>query len=547
MEAATVVTDKVVGEADNPDGLVALPPDRPHPGKNEEAMCELLNRIWSRPRGEWTRVLRRELPALAGEIVEELLHGIPGFSTLVDDNDAIDDELLRQRVEFALLTALGYREESQGARVPDEIEERHDAPVDAVHGGRHEGGRDPGPTEVRAPGHGSGGHGGSGPGGTGHGGLGTATPETGHGAREGDFGDHDDREGDHRERDRDRDHADRDRVDRDPVDRDRVDRDHVDRDPVDRDHADRDRVDRDHADRDPVDRDHADRDHADRDRAEGDRALGARPESTAARDRARQDLFKALTDDRAASHSSLAELAEAAGWPLPASVRAIAPATPGETQQLAAVLDDALPGMFAGRPCLLLPVPEPDTRAALELPLRGRFAAVGHAVPLRDTASSLRWALRLLALTPHRGGPEARAVFVDDHLSTLLLLQDEPLAHALAARWLRPLADLTPRQSERLEVTLLAWLEGGGAPEAAKALSVHPQTVRYRMRQLEKLFGPGLRDPRTRFELEMALRSRRLMAQVRRQASRAGRRTARVVTADFTPLVVGRMARVNGL
>ncbi|MFD5932296.1 helix-turn-helix domain-containing protein [Streptomyces sp. NPDC060333] len=29
---------------------------------------------------------------------------------------------------------------------------------------------------------------------------------------------------------------------------------------------------------------------------------------------------------------------------------------------------------------------------------------------------------------------------------------------------------------------MLAWLEGGGAPEAAKALSVHPQTVRYRLR-----------------------------------------------------------------
>lgn len=96
-------------------------------------------------------------------------------------------------------------------------------------------------------------------------------------------------------------------------------------------------------------------------------------------------------------------------------------------------------------------------------------------------------------------------------------------------------------------MTLLAWLEGGGAPEAAKALSVHPQTVRYRMRQLEKLFGTGLRDPRTRFELEMALRSRRLMAQVRRQHSRVGRRAARVIQADFTPMVVGRMARVNGL
>ncbi|MFB7266563.1 helix-turn-helix domain-containing protein, partial [Streptomyces nojiriensis] len=175
------------------------------------------------------------------------------------------------------------------------------------------------------------------------------------------------------------------------------------------------------------------------------------------------------------------------------------------------------------------------------------FAAVGHAVPLTETASSLRWALRLLALTPARPSAETRPVFVDDHLSDLLLLQDQPLAHALAAHWLRPLAGLTPRQSERLEVTLLAWFEGGGAPEAAKALSVHPQTVRYRMRQLEKLFGPGLRDPRTRFELEMALRTRRLMAQVRLQHSRVGRRTGRAVTTNFPPLVAERMARVNGL
>lgn len=405
-------------------------------------MCELLNRIWSRPRGEWTRVLRRELPALAAEIVEELLHGIPGFSTLVDDNDAIDDELLRQRVEEALLAALGYRDAPA-------------APEPETGGAVTRGAT---VTTLNAKGKGKG----------------KASAKA-----------HTDAKGG-------------------------------------------------------------------ADTASGT-ASGTAPDTGADTLRghhARQELFTALTDDRAASERALAELAEAAGWPLPAAVRAIVPAAPGEAQQLATVLDDSLVGTFAGRPCLLVPSPDPDTRAPFELPLRGRFAAVGHAVPPRDTASSLRWALRLLALTPARaggGGPDARAVFVDDHLSTLLLLQDEPLAHALAARWLRPLADLTPRQSERLEVTLLAWLEGGGAPEAAKALSVHPQTVRYRMRQLEKLFGPGLRDPRTRFELEMALRSRRLMAQVRRRHSRVGRRTASVVTADFTPLVVGRMARVNGL
>ncbi|MFF4579712.1 PucR family transcriptional regulator [Streptomyces sp. NPDC001389] len=402
--------------------------------------------------------MRRELPALAAEIVEELLHGIPGFSALVDGNDAIDDDLIRHRVEEALLTALGYRDEAHreegedkdvlaaGLGCGDGVGEA--AGPDAGHDVRHDGRRDDPREDAR-------------------------------GAARGDGHTHGHTHG------------------------------------------------------------HPHHGHA--------HTHGTRQETPAAPDRVRQELFKALTDDRAASQDSLDDLARAAGWALPAAVRAVALATPGEAQQLSAVLDDALAGMFAGRPCLLLPSAEPDARAALEPTLRGRLAAVGHAVPLRDTASSLRWALRLLTLTPARAGVDARAVFVDDHLSTLLLLQDEPLAHALAARWLRPLADLTPRQSERLEVTLLAWLEGGGAPEAAKALNVHPQTVRYRMRQLEKLFGPGLRDPRTRFELEMALRSRRLMAQVRRQHSRVARRAARVVTADFTPLVVGRMARVNGL
>ncbi len=447
-------------------------------------MCELLNRIWSRPRGEWTRVLRRELPALAAEIVEELLHGIPEFSALIDDNDAIDDELFRQRVEEALLTVLGYQEQPP-EQAPDEHDEQAESEDEIENHVKVEN-----RFESKAR-HGTASESASG-------------IEPGIAAREECEVTHEGRHEGLREA-----RADGVREVR------------------------------------PVGLREA-RLEARRDARHEGRHDGRR-DGVRGSDQARQDLFKTLTDDRAASEMSLSELAEAAGWPLPPAVRAIVPATPGETQQLAAVLDHALVGMFAGRPCLLVPSSDPDNRAPLEHLLRGRFAAVGHAVPLRDTASSLRWALRLSALTPARPGVEVRPVFVDDHLSTLLLLQDEPLAHALAARWLRPLADLTPRQSERLEVTLLAWLEGGGAPEAAKALSVHPQTVRYRMRQLEKLFGTGLRDPRTRFELEMALRSRRLMAQVRRQHSRVGRRAARVIQADFTPLVVGRMARVNGL
>ncbi|MCJ0874422.1 CdaR family transcriptional regulator [Streptomyces sp. AP-93] len=425
-------------------------------------MCELLNRIWSRPRGEWTRVLRKELPTLAAGMVEELRETVPGFPALVDD---VGDEVVRRRMEEALLTALGYREGAGGAGSTETGTGDGADPAHAREPSHHR-------AQTRS---------GSGP---------TTTTAA----------------------------------------------------VFEAEHA------RPHPHAHPPAHPHA------AFRGGELPPLQAVPLQRfgSVREHARRELFAALTGDTPHRETALAELAELAGpagWPLPVAVRAVALASPGETQQLAALLDDCLGGMVSGQPCLLVPTADPEARTALDGALRGRLAVVGHPVAPGDTASSLRWAVRLLALVPAqaRSGPDARTVFVDDHLSTLLLLQDEPLAHALAARWLRPLADLTPRQSERLEVTLLAWLEGGGAPEAAKALSVHPQTVRYRMRQLEKLFGPGLRDPRTRFELELALRSRRLMAQVRLRPGRGSRR-ARVVAADFRPSPGdGRIARVNGL
>ncbi|MCQ8188361.1 helix-turn-helix domain-containing protein [Streptomyces sp. RCU064] len=389
-------------------------------------MGELVNRIWSRPRGEWTRVLRNELPSLADEVVENLRHRIPGFAELLEDSER---DKVRWGVEQALLTALDHRRAGED-----------------------------GAGEQAA--------------------------------------------------------------------------------------------------------------------ASGEEALAEVPP-----ERARRDLFEALIGEVAVSERTLVELSRAARWPLPETVQAIALPTPGEAPQLAAVLGDTLIGAVGDELCLLIPDPdadpgptadtgavaaqegekdpereatpaEPGTRAALETALRGRTAAVGHVVPLNDASSSVRWARRLLTLTPARPGPEARVLFVDDHLSMLLLLQDESLVRALAARWLKPLVGLTPRQSERLQMTLLAWLEGGGAPEAAKALKVHPQTVRYRLRQIEKLFGPGLRDPRIRFELEMALRGRRLMAQmdrIRRHASRVSRRTRTGAPPGVRPLGIAREARVNGL
>ena len=61
----------------------------------------------------------------------------------------------------------------------------------------------------------------------------------------------------------------------------------------------------------------------------------------------------------------------------------------------------------------------------------------------------------------------------------------------------------------RLRETLAAWLDRPGQVQAvAAALEVHPQTVRYRVRQLRDLFGDRLEDPDARFELSLALRVR---------------------------------------
>jgi DNA-binding PucR family transcriptional regulator len=47
-------------------------------------------------------------------------------------------------------------------------------------------------------------------------------------------------------------------------------------------------------------------------------------------------------------------------------------------------------------------------------------------------------------------------------------------------------------------------------PDVAVRLHIHPQTVRYRLRQLEKLFGDALHDPETRLDLILALRAESL-------------------------------------
>ena len=239
----------------------------------------------------------------------------------------------------------------------------------------------------------------------------------------------------------------------------------------------------------------------------------AEARAQAAGDRQRR-LLAAIVSDPPPRAELLASLARAAGWVLPAQVAVV---VLGGRQQDGALLPPGVLADWAGpEPCLLVPDPDgPGRQAAIDRALRdralrGRPAAIGPSVPLARAAMSLRWARHALALA-RAGVIPAGPVRCDQHLSTLLILADEDLAAALRGRRLAPLARLRPAQRDRIAETLLAWLQlGENAAEVAQRIHVHPQTVRYRMRQIHELFGDQLRDPDRRFELQLALRIRTL-------------------------------------
>jgi DNA-binding PucR family transcriptional regulator len=137
--------------------------------------------------------------------------------------------------------------------------------------------------------------------------------------------------------------------------------------------------------------------------------------------------------------------------------------------------------------------------------------AVGPTVRLSAAADSLRWARQALALAESGAIDAGPAVLCEQHLCEMLLSSDWQLVEQLAAREFAAVRAMTPPRRNRLIETLEAWLEArGSAAKIAERLRVHPQTVRYRMRQLEQSLGEQLDDPDSRFAMELVLRARRL-------------------------------------
>ncbi|MFG2404542.1 helix-turn-helix domain-containing protein [Streptomyces brevispora] len=233
----------------------------------------------------------------------------------------------------------------------------------------------------------------------------------------------------------------------------------------------------------------------------------------------RRRLLHLILAGRPVPRSAIAELCEQTGWALPAEVTLVAVRAPAGLDRVSADRD-VLADLSDPQPHLLIPGPLDDARRSmLDQSLLDTRAAIGLTVPIALASDSIRWARRILELVDAGVIDDAPFILCEDHLITLWLLSDPVLVDQLAQRELAPIAGISATRRERLVETLRIWLDTRGtAAHMGELLDVHPQTVRYRMRNLESIFGEQLIDPESRFSTEAVLRALQLQARSQESA-----------------------------
>ena len=135
-------------------------------------------------------------------------------------------------------------------------------------------------------------------------------------------------------------------------------------------------------------------------------------------------------------------------------------------------------------------------------------AGIGGTVTASTLLASRREAEESLAV--HALRPAGRtALAYDDSWEEILLVRLRGAAHAGREPTRGPLAELRThdeRHGTRFVATLHAWLRAQGDPaDAAAELSLHRNTVRYRMQRMSALVELGLDDPNRRVALLIML------------------------------------------
>ena len=230
---------------------------------------------------------------------------------------------------------------------------------------------------------------------------------------------------------------------------------------------------------------------------------------------ARQEALVVDAVVRGETDHALVSRASALGWDAAAALRVVvgSPASgpregPGTLRREAGRAGrSVLVGVQGSRQVVLVSEPTvPAGVAAAVVPERlamgfgpGPVVVGPVALDLARAHASARDALSAVRAAP--GWPAApRPVAADD------LLPERALAGDAAART-RLVAAIAPlAANEELRTTLEVYLEGGGSIEScARALFVHPNTVRYRLRRVSEITALEPADPRDALVLRTAV------------------------------------------
>lgn len=140
-------------------------------------------------------------------------------------------------------------------------------------------------------------------------------------------------------------------------------------------------------------------------------------------------------------------------------------------------------------------------------------------VGLDDLAPAYREALVTVAMAQRCQSGLLR--FVDLGLHRLLFdLDHVERIEEHVERWIGALRRYDAAHRARLVETLSCFLAGDGQQGIAKALSIHPSTLKYRLRRIREILGVDFAHPDARFNIELALRFDESLRTIRDPAPR---------------------------
>jgi sugar diacid utilization regulator len=167
-----------------------------------------------------------------------------------------------------------------------------------------------------------------------------------------------------------------------------------------------------------------------------------------------------------------------------------------------------------------------DAVLAESRPFRGRvdLGVGGICEHPSDFPRSYREAQLALRIQRAIGGDQPVTSF--DQLgiySVLAEVEDTAGVERFAHDWLGALLNYDTQRHAELVPTLAAYLgSGGNSANTATALSVHRNTLRYRLQRVREISGHDLNDPDTVFNLQLALRVWRMLGALQHEVAVPG-------------------------